>query len=366
MSKTDSSPLIWCNLSFVPDQADQVGVHRFQKLCHDGVYYFVCCPNPRVASTPNPWHCEQPVGYDIPKVPPNFALDFADVTDRRAQEIAQECKTHDLRIVVHWSGGIDSTVVLAAMIRNFDRDLLSRIYVWMNNASYLENPYFYEHVILPHGLGHGQSPPDWRDAKIFNGHPADALWGQSDVVEINRYFPQCWKSDPVRDPDRLLAWLDMKTSPELSRWFYDIVVDSSQQAGIELYTYEDFYWWSNFNLWYVPQAFFAVSDIPAKISKTDYQQHAANLVAWFHTTEYQCWSMASRAGGTKWDGTTRGYKGLAKDYIWTVDKNDYYRQYKTKSGSDLRPMKPANVRALYADGTIVYVDRAVDDFPRRL
>lgn len=368
MNKTTSCPLIYANIVFRPADSeiidrDRQDLVRYQTLLQNKVVYFGAAANPRTANTSNPWHCQVPADYELPKQVDRFDLDFESVTDLRAQQIAKQCETHDLDLVVHWSGGIDSTTILAAMIRNFDRRLLSRIYVWMNNASYLENPHFYQTVIVKHNLRHGQCAPVWTDCKILNGHPADALWAQADILEINRYHKNCWQNHPVQNPDCLLSWFEKKTGQELATWFYELVIQSSESAGIELLTYEDFYWWSNFNLWYVPQALCGFRDIPGKLKSDDYITHASNLIPWFHSPEYQSWSMANRSSGQKFDGTVRGYKRAAKDYIFSVDHNAYYRDYKTKTGSNLKPYKSAGLLALYADGTTVYNDRAVDDYP---
>ena len=72
---------------------------------------------------------------------------FEQATDITAMRLAKLIENSDLPIAVHWSGGIDSTVILSAMIKNFNPALQDRVVVVMNNASYFENPYFFEKCI---------------------------------------------------------------------------------------------------------------------------------------------------------------------------------------------------------------------------
>ena len=68
-------------------------------------------------------------------------ISFDEATDMRADQIAA-CVSEDtnLPIWVMWSGGIDSTVILSAIIKHWPDHLKERVVVKMNYSSRLENP----------------------------------------------------------------------------------------------------------------------------------------------------------------------------------------------------------------------------------
>jgi len=83
-----------------------------------------------------------------------------------------------------------------------------------------------------------------------------------------------------------------------------------------------------------------------------------NATPWFLSKEYQVWSIQDQKN--KFDGTVQSYKMSAKEYIYEVDKNEYYRDYKTKVTSlsssarrysFLRADIPYISHVLYNDGT---------------
>ena len=54
------------------------------------------------------------------------------------------------------------------------------------------------------------------------------------------------------------------------------------------------------------------------------------IVNWFNDEDYQRWSMVNNNNGTKIKNSILSYKTVAKDYIYSVDKNDWYKTFKTK------------------------------------
>lgn len=353
----NSSQLIFCQVDFIPDyQVDLDSIKKFQQLFADRVLYFPAAPTPRAESSINPWNFKLPEQYRIPSLPEKFTLDFAEITDLRAKEILKICEQENLSVVCQWSGGIDSTVILASIIKNFPPYLLDKVHVYMNNASYLENPIFFDKVIKKYGLSYGYYGSDWSQALTILGYPGDPVWGHVDLVELERYHPGAWKNNPITNPDKLLSWMASKSSEKLVKWFYEIVVDSSRHNGVELANYEDFYWWANFNFFYATQCLYGYSIVKENITPDNYKKYCQNIIPWYHSSEYQIWSMVNRSNDVKFDGTIRNYKKAAKDYIFELDKNPYYRDYKTKLVSNKKGNKTIDsvLWALYEDGTAVY------------
>jgi hypothetical protein len=343
-------------------EADWDSIKKFKKLFQGKVVYFPAAPIPRSGVAPNPWNLKLLDQFRIPSMPENFSMDFAEVTDRRAQEISRICEETNLPLVCQWSGGIDSTLLLSAIIKNFPAHLLSNVRVYMNNSSYLENPLFFERVIKPYGLQYGNFDLDWSTSLVVLGYPADPLWGFADLVEFERQYPGEWRNNPVSKPDRLLAWISGKSSPGLAQWFYELIVHSSQTSGMDLIDYGDFFWWMNFNLNYATQCLHGLGSLSGKITADTFQKYHSNVISWYHTDEYQLWSLSNRDTGVKFDGTVRNYKKAAKDYIFDLDKNPYYRDYKTKMVSNRKGSRTeiSVLTALYEDGTAIYTDPRIN------
>jgi len=95
---------------------------------------------PRQGTFTNPWGATSNPLFAAPKLKfDNNTL--ATLLDRRANELL----SLDQRIAIMWSGGIDSTCVLAALIKNSTN--LSQLVIYCSNKSIQENPEFYNKLI---------------------------------------------------------------------------------------------------------------------------------------------------------------------------------------------------------------------------
>lgn len=350
---------MYSSIDFVPpyiSNSDLIDLRRFQEVNDSHIIYEICAPAPRKGAGVNPWNIQLPNDYLMPDLSiATSSVDFSTASDLRAQQVSELIEKTNLPIVCHWSGGIDSTVVLAALIKNLKKTHLKDVIVAMSVESYFENPLFFENVIKKHQLKYTTLAPDWNQALILTGQPADAIWIQADILEINRFSPGCWKKNPMTDPDLLISWFTKKSNTGLANWFYQTIAENSISAGVELFTYEDFYWWANFNYYYSAQCiknhdYSVLSPISDIASYDNFRQ---NSIPWFNTCEYQNWSIFNRSNGIKFDGSIENYKKPAKDYIFELDKNPYYHRYKTKTGSG-RFNSRYPLMALYNNGTAIY------------
>ncbi len=334
-----SKKLIYASITgcdcFVDMDAQQKHIHDlFVKNHQKGIVYESVFPHPRRGLSFNPMGIKNPPGFEMPDFV-EFSDSFETVTDRRADEVAQLVSGNDLPIVVFWSGGIDSTSILASMIKNWDAALKSRLVVKMNNASYLENPWFFDKLIRGR-IRYTNDPVQYSECYCISGNVADSIWVQADLLEFQSHFPDILKRNLTTEPDDLLAWLGSKTDADHARWLYDLILVNGRESGIELYDYEDFYWWMNFNFYYSGQHFKLLKQMQTKhLTPVDWQNYVSHNITWFHSRDYQLWSMNNRSNGVKYDGTVRSYKMPAKQYIFDVDNNQWYRDYKTKTGSGL-------------------------------
>ena len=274
---------------------------------------------------------------------------YAEIVDNRAAELANQLEVNNLPIYVLWSGGIDSTVALSAIIKNFTTTQLKQVHVIMNNLSYTENPYFYENFIKDKIAVVNYIEKNFTDSILVDGNPADTIWTQADIVEMEHIQACVSGNDIYKDPDFLIKWLSKKTTPQYGRWTYELVLECAELAGIRLETYEDFYWWFNFDFFYPGNTYQTL-----EYTKVwDWESYQANNFSFFDSVDFQRWSQTNRNNGVKIvPGNISSYKMEAKNYIYDLDKNYYYRKYKTKTGS-IRTYSRAPAVTLYNNGQLI-------------
>ena len=89
----------------------------------------------------------------------------------------------------------------------------------------------------------------------------------------------------------------------------------------------DFFWWIIFNIKYLNCA---VRGSIYLNDTLDTRVVMSRIVNWYNNSEYQQWSMVNNNNGQKIEKTASSYKKAAKDYIWDLDRNDWYRNFKVK------------------------------------
>ena len=82
---------------------------------------------------------------EIPKEP----VDYHKACDDKANAILKECVDKDLELRVSWSGGIDSTNGLAALLKFYDDYPTVEMKICLNQKSIDEYPWFYDTLIEP-------------------------------------------------------------------------------------------------------------------------------------------------------------------------------------------------------------------------
>ncbi|MEL6276726.1 MAG: hypothetical protein AAFU03_16630, partial [Bacteroidota bacterium] len=107
---------------------------------------------------------------------------FADICDQTAKSILAEAEATNRKIQLLWSGGIDSTVALAALLKNGEKEtLLRRVEVLLSMQSINEYPHFFRQFILhqlPYRVIHPPITKHFAEDKlIVTGEHGDQLYG---------------------------------------------------------------------------------------------------------------------------------------------------------------------------------------------
>jgi hypothetical protein len=290
----------------------------------------------------------KPPAYDS-----TFTKTFADVTDEQCQQWLQE-KT-DRPWLIFWSGGIDSTVIVASILKNATAAERENIYVACSRASIYELPrFFYSHVQPNFKLI--QTPDIAQhlldEYHIIDGEFADQLYSSGIGWELLRLDPDSQALDIRRDPDLLLNQLASKTNKNFATWYYEHILDNINSIDIPVNTYHDFYWWYFFNYHY--------TDVYIRLRKNSVTNDYSPR--WFATDDYQQWAMNNNQIGTKYTRNLSDSKLASKQYIYDFDHDEYCRTFKIKSKS-IQMFSKLNLTQEFCildDFSKLYVDHDLD------
>ncbi len=256
----------------------------------------------------------------------------------RAEELWRWAEDEGKQLVIWWSGGIDSTAVVIAMLRTSTpqriKDLLR---VGFNQRSIDEYPLFYKKYVknLPNQYVSHNNGSEIDMTKLHvSGEIGDQLFG-SDFLRAcfvggGRDFPgkqaffgnlrNSWK-DPMRQ-----FVSENLTHRNLPADYEPVIMDAYEQlsaaAPIEITSLFDFWWWSNFNLKYTH-----VSN-RIQMGSPDAVWAVQNVKAFFDTDTFQRWSVSNHDKKIK--DTWKSYKFPLKNFIGVFTGDEDYRKNAVK------------------------------------
>ena len=295
-----------------------------------------------------PWGAES----DPLLTPPPFVTipdSLSDLLDARAIELAAIAKIQNKQILVWWSGGIDSTLVLSSFIKNLSASDLELVTVLLSSESITENPEFYKNFI--HGRINCMPYLNFRltnDALnnyiVLTGDPADCLFGPS-ISMYRHLMPEGRHLLPFNDNRKLianaielrnLALVKRENIEGFGNWYVDKISDNLLEVappGVE--TIADWWWWHYYNfkwefsVWRPMLRRRCDGDEFAEIDDCNLESFAKNT--FFNTDKFQQWSYTNLK--TLIGNNIEGHKKQARDYILELDKNQTYYNTKIKRES---------------------------------
>ena len=295
----------------------------------------------RTGTFNNPWNSVSQSEFAAPALA--YTPDsFDDIANARAVELLDEARRTQRKLLVLWSGGIDSTFVLSSFIKNMspeDRDL---IVVCCNFTSILENTQFYvDHISNKLQCMDYQEfdlTPEFLNTHIvIHGDPGDCLQGPS-VPAYARFIlggrhKQPWKNHIAE----LKQSCQMHTSnPHYTEgfgdWFVDRVSNNLEEVAPEnVKTVADWWWWTYYNFkWEFScqrPLYFSRRDPTTEFTQEQIADYARNT--YFNTTSWQMWSYTNLDRLIGLERNT--HKHFARDYIFELDRNEIYYSTKIKT-----------------------------------
>ena len=272
--------------------------------------------------------------YPIPRYDPDFSQDFRTLCLSRASALM----ALDKPIKLFWSGGIDSTAALCALlIADVPRDQLQVIY---NHHSVAEYPRFFaEHIenkldhksVERRALSRELSP----DVVGTTGEPGDQLFGN-----LNKFLKRLGWENAFK------PW-----RPLYPRELVDVSEPIVARAPRPIETLFDFCWWMNFCLKYQQTSLRLLANLEGE---DNVQRFRYGMHPFYETAAFQQWCMSNPDQLVK--TTFESMKYPAKDLIfeWTRDRE--YHDTKLKVGS-LQANRDPSWLFILSDGTVVPTPR---------
>jgi hypothetical protein len=262
---------------------------------------------------------------------PEIVPSFSAASYQRIDECIDKLNdTGRERLVVFFSGGIDSTLIITLLISHPDWEVIKKnVWCAVNEDSQLENQEFFDQIILPN-FGERLLPSnnfygiinDTRNVCI-TGECADNLFGS---LTLKGYMDSTGKFDSIHGDYKTesLPWLLNKCDnyrDEREAMLWDLV----SACPVAINTNHDFLWWLNYAMkWQAVK--YRMSMHSPTAEQAVYM--ANNVVNFFDSEAYQQWALYTnepKVGG-KWNT----YKLPAKQLINDVWINERYFKCKTK------------------------------------
>lgn len=295
-----------------------------------------------------PWNATSPYRCPMPDLSINESRSLNDLMDLRGQEIYRHACTHNKKIMVMWSGGIDSTSVIVSLLKavptNEQKD---RIIICLSPDSVLENLAFYKNFIstkipIVHRLTVNFNSEFLRNHILLHGDPGDALFGSS-AGKYEALVKEGKHLLPYRDNVDLLYQCmipkDTKTfkfPKESGQWIVDKIVanlDETQPERIK--TIADWFWWQYVNfkwegsLWRPFAGTGIRTDFTQPLDEEPVRQYLETT--FFNTDYFQRWSYCNK--DNFFPKGIASHKHEIKQYIVDFDHNEAYQNFKVKTAS---------------------------------
>lgn len=300
----------------------------------------------RLGKFSTPWNSQPDPLFTPP--PFEFISDkLADIFDERAIELNEIAKQEGRKIVIMWSGGIDSTAVLASFIKNVPAQDFENYIIVLTVDSIEENPVFYEKFIQNKFkcisyIEYTINDKELSNSIMLNGDPADCLFGPSifmygHLIESGDY------RKPFKHNIRLISEaLDRAALPFVDKfkiqnfgtWYSHKITKNLLEVsppGVD--SIADWWWWHYYNFKWQYSVWRAILRRKANgferdtLSQENIESYVKNT--FFNTDRFQQWSYSNLKNHViNNDATT--HKREVKEYIFDLDKNSSYLEYKTK------------------------------------
>jgi hypothetical protein len=260
---------------------------------------------------------------------------FEELCNIRAGQLLMHATNTNRKIAIMYSGGIDSTLILTTILKNFSQSTIDqKVMILMNESSIDENVNFYHSHILKHFKD--IRPSDTFGNYIGNdkyiyvtGEGNDQLFGSMVTRKMISRFGEESMLRPLARGD-IYTFIDYCIEkPEHSEKITELLFRLAKAAPIPIETPFHLWWWLNLTCKY--QSVF-VRSLGYTSKRNQFSVSLFdNYQMFFDTPEMQLWAM--NHSDQLIDTTWRSYKHECKRIIYDFNKDADYRDNKVKYGS---------------------------------
>ncbi len=263
---------------------------------------------------------------DLVKLPRPRAT-WSEICQARAQELLKLNRRH---YYLGYSGGIDSTGMLVAILQTWPTQDLDRVTVLMTHHSILENPSFFNQHIAKLKFKTWFQDVSKRlleeDALLITGELGDQLFGSDLIMGAIQFFGDSSPSRPFSVIPEFLNHKLQHKGEEVGSAVFEHFLPIAEESPFPLRTVHDFLWWLNFTQkWqHVKLRYFELKswDLNATYGK--------HYVTFYDTVDFQLWSLHNH--DLKIRDTWSSYKFTIKEFIYDFTKDpDHLKMFKLQS-----------------------------------
>jgi hypothetical protein len=319
-----------------------------------------------------PWPMDIIPKYKMVDYDPSFNLDFEEVCNKTALTYKARINQGE-KFAIMYSGGIDSTVIMVALLKNLSSEELKSIAVCTSITGIIENYSFFNKYIRDKFTLLDSLKLKYDDIINLGYTPVtaddgDCIFGT--IFGINLYYS--WEkftknmsaeskarignlihrhSDPSvhysEFKDLLIAYFALPTNPiwpqvppkepfpDFGRLLYEKYNRNAQTTTVPVNSLHDFFWWLIFN---VKMLNCGIRGALYFNDSIDANTAIHKIENWYLDPLYQRWSMSNNNNGQKILGGAATYKQAARKYIYSLDNNDWYKTFKLKLESMALPV----------------------------
>jgi hypothetical protein len=243
---------------------------------------------------------------------PNHRKSFAEVCNERAIEISKLPGT----LYVMWSGGIDSTVAIAAILKNWSADDLKRVVVLCNNDSIKENKNFFSFIAKNFKVETSTDKIEnlLKLGYVLTGEMGDQILGSDVPISTAKQGEEILFENFENGALKMYSAINQ----EYAHGYFNKYRPIIDEAPFKIKTVFDFCWWLNFTQKWQHIKFRTL----ASKSWTDPGKWESRLLHFFDTLDFQVWSIHNhdKKIKTSW----HSYKYIAKEYVIEYTKDQLF------------------------------------------
>jgi hypothetical protein len=270
--------------------------------------------------------------FKLPNLDYTFNKTFEDVCLETAKNILNRQDKLQKPIYLFYSGGIDSVAVLVSFLKILSlKEAADRISIVMTPDGIVEYSKMYHDIIRPNfNILCGDNIENLFDGRaiLLTGGQGDKIFGTDNIGKIYRQG----KFDEIKllYSEKFIVefWVSLGIPEDSARIWFRLLDQQIKTCGVCVETNFDFLWWFNFLLEWQSEYFLFPIRSAVPLDASFYQD---KMIAFYDSVDHQLWSINNTSNKIK--NTWNSYKFIAKDFIYSYNKDTDYRDYKIKGPS---------------------------------